>query len=75
MKNPLKLQERIVALLRGSSLHIQFPDDRPWTDLELGAVAWVVEDFVTLNADSHECELLSEWIDSYKFYAKSAKGG
>ena len=75
MKDPRKLQEKLASLLRRSELKIGFNLSRPLDDLQLREIAWVVEDFVARNADSHECDLLGEWLDSYRFYAKSAKGG
>jgi hypothetical protein len=75
VKDPQKLQEKLAFLLRESQLKVGFNLSRPLDDLQLREIAWVVEDYVARNADSHECELFSEWIDSYKFYAKSAKVG
>jgi hypothetical protein len=70
MKDPKKLQERLVSLLKGSQLKVGFNLSLPLNDLELREIAWVVEDHVVRNADSHECELLADWLDSYRFYAK-----
>jgi hypothetical protein len=70
VKDPRKLQEKLVSLLKGSQLKVGFNLSRPLNDLELREIAWVVEDFVARNADSHECELLADWLDSYRFYAK-----
>ena len=70
MKDPLKLQQKLVSLLKRSQLKIGFNLSRPLNDLELREIAWVVEDFVARNADSHECESLADWLDSYRFYVK-----
>ena len=70
MKDPLKLQQKLVSLLKRSQLKIGFNLSRPLNDLELREIAWVVEDFVVRNADSHECESLADWLDSYRFYVK-----
>ena len=70
MKDPKKLQEKLVSLLKKSQLKIGFNLSRPLNDLELREIAWVVEDFVARNADSHECESLADWLDSYRFYVK-----
>ena len=70
MKDPKKLQEKLVSLLKKSQLKIGFNLSRPLNDLELREIAWVVEDFVARNTDSHECESLADWLDSYRFYVK-----
>lgn len=73
MKDPRKLQEKLAALLRSSSLHIQFPFDRPWTDLELKSVAWVVEDYVNHNPEVVNSNPLHDWLDEYRFYCTDFK--
>jgi hypothetical protein len=70
VKDPKKLQEKLTPLLKGSKLKVGFNLSRPLSDLELCEIAWVVEDHVARNTDSHECELLADWLDSYRFYAK-----
>ena len=70
MKSPRKLQEKLASLLKGSKLKVGFNLSRPLSDLELREIAWVIEDHVTRDSDSHECELLADWLDSYQFYAK-----
>jgi hypothetical protein len=70
VKDPVKLQQKLVSLLRKSQLKVGFNLSRPLNDLELREIAWVIEDHVSRNTDSHECELLADWLDSYKFYAK-----
>lgn len=73
MKNPQKLQEKLVALLRSSRLHIQFPFDRPWTDLELREVAWMVEDHVNRNPEVINSDPLKDWVEEYKFFLADFK--
>jgi hypothetical protein len=73
MKNPQKLQEKLVALLRNSKLHIQFPYNRPWTDLELREVAWMVEDHVNHNPDVINTDPLKDWVEEYKFFRADFK--
>ena len=73
MKNPQKLQEKLVALLRNSRLHIQFPYNRPWTDLELREVAWMVEDHVNHNPDVINTDPLKDWVEEYKFFRADFK--
>jgi hypothetical protein len=68
VKNPIKLQEKLVALLRNSKLHIQFPYNRPWTNLELREIAWVVEDYVNRDPDVINCDPMKDWIEEYKFF-------
>jgi hypothetical protein len=68
MKDPRKLQEKLVELLRNSRLHIQFPYGRPWTDLELKDIASVVEDYVNQDTGVINSDPLKEWVEEYKFY-------
>jgi hypothetical protein len=68
VKNPRKLQEKLAVLLRNSRLHIQFPPDRPWTDLELKEVAWIVEDHVNRNSEVINSDPLKDWVEEYKFF-------
>jgi hypothetical protein len=62
-----------VALLRNSRLHIQFPYNRPWTDLELREVAWMVEDHVNHNPDVINTDPLKDWVEEYKFFRADFK--
>ncbi len=73
MKDPKKLQEKLVALLRNSKLHIQFPYDRPWTDLELKDIASVVQDYVNRDPEVINSSPLKDWIDEYRFYRVDLK--
>ena len=76
MKDPQKLQKKLVELLRNSRLHIQFPFDRPWTDLELRDIAGVVEDYVNRDPEVINSNPLYDWLDECRFLlcAKSEKG-
>ena len=73
MKDPRKLQDKLVALLRNSRLHIQFPHDRPWTDLELRDIAGVVEDYVNRDPEVINSSPLKDWIDEYRFMRTETK--
>jgi hypothetical protein len=73
VKDPKKLQEKLVALLRNSKLHIQFPYDRPWTDLELKDIASVVQDYVNRDPEVINSSPLKDWIDEYRFYRVDLK--
>lgn len=73
MKSPLKLQHKLQALLKGSKLHVGFDFDKPWDDLILREVAWVVEDFVNHSPDVIECDPLKDWIEEYKFFIADRK--
>lgn len=73
MKDPKKLQEKLVPLLRNSRLHIQFPYDRPWTDLELRDIAGVVEDYVNRDFEVINSSPLKDWIDEYRFMRAEVK--
>lgn len=70
MKNPRKLQEKLVQVLKGvPKLHV-FPNlDRPWNDLELKEVAWIVQDHIVQNDSVIESDdPLREWLEEYKFF-------
>jgi hypothetical protein len=73
VKDPRKLQDKLVALLRNSRLHIQFPYDRPWTDLELRDIAGVVEDYVNRDSEVVNSNPLHDWLDECRFYITSLK--
>ena len=73
MKSPLKLQEKLRNALRNSKLHIQYPFDRPWSDLELREIAWVVEDHVNRDQEVVNCSPLKDWLEEYKFYLADFK--
>jgi hypothetical protein len=70
VKNPRKLQEKLVQVLKGvPKLHV-FPNlDRPWNDLELKEVAWIVQDHIVQNDSVIESDdPLREWLEEYKFF-------
>jgi hypothetical protein len=73
VKDPKKLQEKLVPLLRNSHLHIQFPYDRPWTDLELRDIAGIVEDYVNRDSGVINSSPLKDWVDEYRFYLTEFK--
>ncbi len=69
MKNPIKLQQKLKPLLSKSKLHIGFDFDKPWDDLVLREVAWVVQDHVNRNSEVIEDDNgLRDWLDECKFY-------
>lgn len=73
MKSPHKLQQKLVSLLRNTHLHIQFPYDRPWTDLELKDIASVVQDYVNRDPEVINSSPLKDWIDEYRFMRTEIK--
>ncbi len=73
MKDSRKLQQKLVELLRNSRLHIQFPSDRPWNDLELKEVAWMIEDYVNQNSDVINSNPLHDWLDECRFHFTTLK--
>lgn len=75
MKSPAKLQSKLKALLAGSKLHIGFDFDKPWDDLVLREVAWVIADHVNHNPEVIECDPLKDWLEEYRFFAADRKGG
>lgn len=69
MKNPKKLQEKLVQLLNGTpALHVMPNPSRPWDDLEFREVAWIVQDFVNQNDAVIECDPLKDWLEEYRFF-------
>ena len=74
MKNPLKLQQKLKPLLSKSKLHIGFDFDKPWDDLILKEVAWVVQDHVDRSSEVVEDNNdLRDWLDEYRFFWASRK--
>lgn len=69
MKDPSKLQDKLVELLRHTpALNILPSYAHSWSELEFREVAWVVEDFVNQNQEVIECDPLKDWLEEYKFY-------
>ena len=73
MKDPVKLQQKLKLLLSKSKLHIGFDLNKPWDDLTLREVAWIVEDHVNRNPEVIECDPLKEWVEEFKFFKATAK--
>ncbi len=72
MKNPIKLQQKLKSLLSKSRLHIGFDFDKPWDDLILKEVAWVVQDHVNRNSEVIEDDNgLRDWLDECKFHCET----
>ena len=68
MKNPIKLQEKLVHLLRGTPALKVFPNyERPWNDMEFREVAWIVQDFINQNPEVGGYDSLRDWLDEYYF--------
>lgn len=77
MKDPIKLQEKLLALLSKNAKHprINPPANGHWSTDDLAAVAWVIQDYVNRNDEVIECDPLKDWLEEYKFFAASRKGG
>jgi hypothetical protein len=74
VKDPKKLQAKLLQLLKGTpALHVM-PNPRiPWNDLDLREVAFIVQDFVNNNPDVIESDPLKDWIEEYKFFVADSK--
>jgi hypothetical protein len=69
MKDPLKLQGRLRAALKGRrGLNLKLPA-LPMTEREMKDVAWVVQAYLESN-DSvlDESDPLRNWLDEYYFF-------
>lgn len=76
MKNPAKLQSKLLAALSTTpALKIVPPTGRCWEPNEFDGVAWVVQDFVNQNDEVIDCDPLREWLDEYRFFLADQKGG
>lgn len=77
MKSPQKLQEKLLALLKKDSHYpkIMAPANGYWSVDDLAAVAWVVQDHVNRNDDVINFDPLKDWLEEYKFFAASQRGG
>ena len=73
MKNPQKLQEKLVAMLPKTTLKIQFPYNRPWSVEELNEVAWMIEDYVNRDPSVINSDPLKDWVEEYKFFKADFK--
>ena len=73
MKNPQNLQNKLISLLRNCRLKIQYPVDRPWSDLELRDIAGVVEDYVNRDLEVINSDPLKDWVEEYKFFRADFK--
>lgn len=73
MKSPLKLQLKLKSLLANSKLHVGFDFEKPWDDLTLREVAWVIADHVNHNPEVIECDPLKDWLEEYKFFVADRK--
>lgn len=75
MKSPQKLQEKLLALLKGSAKYPKIipPASGHWSSDDLAAVAWVVQDFINRNDEVIECDPIKDWLEEYKFFAASQK--
>lgn len=75
MKNPAKLQEKLLSILKGTpAVHVFPPSKGEWTERDFWEVAWVVEDFVNMNPDVIECDPLKDWLEEYRFFRADSKG-
>ncbi len=69
MKDPSKLQAKLLQLLKGTpALHVMPSPELPWNDLDFKEVAWIVQDFVNGNESVIEYDPLKDWLEEYKFY-------
>lgn len=77
MKDPLKLQQKLLTLLKGSATYpkINPPANGHWSSDDLAAVAWVVQDYVNRTDDVINADPLKDWLEEYKFFAASRKVG
>ena len=77
MKSPIKLQEKLLALLKTSAKYpkINPPASGHWSTDDLAAVAWVIQDHVNRNPDVIECDPLRDWVEEYKFAKADWRGG
>jgi hypothetical protein len=74
VKDPKKLQAKLLQLLRGTpALHVMPNPEVPWNDLDLKEVAFIVQDFVNNNPDVIESDPLKDWIEEYKFLIADSK--
>ena len=77
MKSPLKLQEKLLALLKANSRYPKLnpPANGHWSHDELSAVAWVVQDYLNRNEDVINNDPLKDWLEEYKFFLADRKFG
>ena len=76
MKDPVKLQQKLVGLLKSApKLQLNLPMNAPWTELELREAAFVVQDYVNRNDSVIESDdPFREWLEKYMFFDAERKG-
>lgn len=75
MKDPQKLQRKLLDLLKKDTRHPKIipPANGHWSSDDLAAVAWVVQDFVNSNDEVINCDPLKDWLEEYKFFVADRK--
>ena len=75
MKNPQKLQSKLLPLLKSNpKLHVLPNPNLPWDDLLLKEVSYVVADYVNSSKSVIESDdPLREWLDEVRFYFADLK--
>lgn len=69
MKDPVKLQEKLVKILRHTPALRIFPNyQKPWNEFEFAEVASIVQDFVNQNNAVIECDPMKDWLEEYRFF-------
>lgn len=67
MKDPAKLQQKLIAALRQHS-ELKLNLHLPCSDTEFSEIAWVVQDYVNQNGDVTNDDPLHAWLEEYQFY-------
>jgi len=76
VKDPIKLQHKLLALLKTNSKYprVNPPANGHWSSDDLAAVAWVMQDYVNLNDEVVDSDdPLRQWLDEFKFYLAENK--
>lgn len=69
MKDPLKLQRKLVDLLKEHP-NLKLNDKLPWSEALFRENAWVVKDFVTNSGDVTNDDPLHSWLEEYHFFCQ-----
>ena len=75
MKDPIKLQEKLLALLSKSRHYpkINPPANGHWASDDFAAVAWVIQDHINRSGEVINVDPLKDWLEEYKFFMADRK--
>ena len=74
MKDPLKLQRKLVGIL-SKHPNLKLSTKMPWSEEQFKEIAWIVKDYVEHSGDVTNDDPLHEWVEEYHFYLQGGARG